>query len=124
MVRVWEIAWQKGHKGQRNGREVASLLDIQRADGWTRQQSGLAGHVTLRKSLNLLGLSGLSQSIRDHEASLPGFQTGRTSVTGPSPMPTPNAHHKSSGSPASLSWHFCYRGFPGLLYLPTNAFWN
>lgn len=69
MVRVWETVWQKGHKAQRNGREVASLLDIQRADGWTRQQSGLAGHVTLRKSLNLLGLSGLSQSIRDHEAS-------------------------------------------------------
>lgn len=42
-------------------------------DGQTQQQFGRVGRVTLRKSLNLLGLGVLVQNARDNDVHLPGL---------------------------------------------------
>lgn len=67
---------------------------MQKSDGQTQQQFGRAVCVTLRKSLNLLGLSVLILNTRGEDAHLPGMlwrAVRQTSVKAPSTVP---AHHR------------------------------
>lgn len=101
MVGIWETELQRGHKNLRD-EETCFLEGIKRADGRTQQQPGLAGHVTSRKLLNLLGFESppslLSQRARDPHALLPGpleGATGRKSVKAPGTVTAHNTHSKS-----------------------------